>query len=1623
MSVTSAGALLDRLYFSATSEREKGDLFERLVRRFLLTDPQYAERFDQVWRWSEWPGHGHRPDRGIDLVARERETGRLCAVQCKFYDPAHQLSKPDIDSFLAESGRMEFDSRLIVSTTEKWNRAAEQTVEEQRVPVSRIGLDYLLDSTVDWDQFDFSTPDVMTLKGRKQLRPHQRTALGHVVEGFQAHDRGKLIMACGTGKTFTSLKIAERLAGAGGRVLFLVPSIALLSQSLREWTGESEVPIRSLAVCSDRKVGKGRGGEGEDISVVDLAIPATTDPEALAVALTRPGSSAEGSHPMTVVFATYQSIDVIHRAQGEGGAPGFDLIICDEAHRTTGATLAGSEESAFVRVHDNAYLRGAKRLYMTATPRIYDDNSKAKAGQKDAVLASMDDEALFGPEFHRLGFGEAVGMGLLTDYRVLVLTVDEGAVSQTMQDTFAVNGELKLPDVARIIGCWNGLAKRGRGGEDNAFEVDPTPMRTAVAFAQDIRTSKRFASTFDHVVRDYVEAARLGGTPIEDPLPASVHHVDGTMNILARNQELDWLKAADDTATDDGVPECRILSNARCLSEGVDVPALDAVIFLNPRKSQVDIVQSVGRVMRLAEGKHYGYIVLPIGIPAGMQPEDVLHDNDRFRVVWEVLQALRAHDERFDAMINKIDLNTTKPDQVAIFDVPVGGDSEGAGDEGGEGLREVQGELALPRLEEWRDAIYARMVAKVGSRRYWEDWAKDVSAIARSHRTRLGTLVEDPQVAPVFEEFLEALRANLNDSVDRAQAIDMLSQHLITKPVFDALFEGYDFTATNPVARVMQRMVTTLEGANLDSETEKLEGFYASVRERASGIDNAAGKQRVITELYEKFFRLAFPLTAQSLGIVYTPIEIVDFILRSADTLLEEHFGVGLTDGGVHVLDPFTGTGTFVVRLLQSGLIKPEDLARKYASELHANEYLLLAYYIAAANIEVAYRDVAAQAEIAPGEDEGGYVPFNGIVLTDTFQMSEDGDTLDDTVFMANNGRAHAQNKLDIRVIVANPPYSVGQSSANDNNQNLKYPTLDSHIEATYAARSTAVNKNSLYDSYIRAIRWASDRIKDAGIIGYVTNGGFIDSNTADGLRLTLADEFADIWILNLRGNSRASGEVAKTEGGNVFNVRVGVAITLLVKNPEHTGHVRIHYHDIGDYLTREQKLHTVEEASLSTLGWETISPNPEGDWINQRDPRFDAWQPLGDKRAPNGVFTSMSAGVQTNRDAWVYNFSRARLHESVTRLVDTYNHERVRLHSNRLLTQDSKIEDLVTNDPTQIKWTSGLRSDLSANKVIRVDDGHIHRTIYRPFCTEYLHATPGLIHRPAIINRYFPGPTHRNEGFYLLGLGAAKQFSVLVVSAVPDLNLYGSEGGQFFPRWTWQAVEDLDDSGQTGFDLTGNDDVILDGYRRTDNITDAALVDYRRQYGPDVTKDDIFHYVYGLLHSPDYRTRFAADLKKQLPRIPRVEAASDFRAFVSAGRELADLHMNYEQAAPYPLTITGDSPHGDPYQWYRVEKMRYRGKGAKDKTEITYNAHIAISGIPEEAQEYLLGSRSGLDWILERYRVTTDKASGIVNDPNDWAREVGSPRYILDLIQRVTMVSVRTMEIVNALPSLEVAR
>jgi predicted helicase len=1600
--------VLDELRGQSTSEADKGSKLEQLIAEFLRTDPVYAEQFSDVYLWQEWPERDGKHDTGIDLVAVDRLTGGNVAIQCKFYAPGSTIGKADIDSFLSASGKEGFAQRIIVSTTDRWNAHAEDAIQGQQVPVRRIGLADLEASVVDWDAFDWAAPQVLPVTDKKKLRPHQRDAIDAVAGGLATHDRGKLVMACGTGKTFTSLRLAERLVGAGRSVLFLVPSISLLSQTLREWATEAEVPLAPIAVCSDRKATARSKAASEDISAVDLALPSTTNVAVLESRLTQALGETDS---MTVVFSTYQSIDVVAQAQRQGGLPAFDLIVCDEGHRTTGTTLAGEDESAFVRIHDDAYLRGTKRLYMTATPRIYDDSSKARAGEANAVLASMDDEAVFGPELHRLGFGEAVERDLLTDYKVLVLAVDETSVSRTFQMQLADEGnELRLDDAAKIVGCWNGLAKRGDA--EHSFAADPAPMRRAVAFAGTIKDSKHIESLFAQTVAQYAAAHDLEDAAGEPVLSCEIRHVDGSFNALERNTRLDWLRAP----VPDGT--CRILTNARCLSEGVDVPALDAVMFLSPRKSVVDIVQSVGRVMRKAPGKRYGYIILPIGIPAGLTPEQALRDNKRYAAVWEVLQALRAHDERFNAMVNRIELVKKRDDKVNVIGVPGPGERGGTGGDGSGDGTPTQGTLGLAFLDEWREAIYAKVVAKVGSRTYWEDWAKDIANIAQRHITRIIALLDggDPRVAAEFDRFLEGLRGNLNDGITHADAIDMLAQHLITRPVFDALFGGYDFATHNPVAQTMERMLDVLDEHRLDDENHSLEKFYDSVRMRVTGLDNAEGRQKLVTQLYDTFFATAFKKTVDKLGIVYTPVEIVDFILRSADEVLRQHFGQGLTDEGVHVLDGFTGTGTFITRLLRLGLIEPQDLARKYAHELHANEILLLAYYIAAVNIETTFQDLRGSLG-----DEADYEPFPGLILTDTFQSWEAGDKLDTSVFVQNNERLEKLKALDIQVIVGNPPYSTGQDSANDDNANEKYEDLDRAIRETYAARSESSSVRMLYDSYVRALKWASLRLSNRGVIAYVTNGGWLDSNGADGLRRSFADEFSDIHVFNLRGNQRTAGEQSRREGGKVFGggSRATVAITVLVKDPAHTGTARIHYTDIGEYLSREEKLNKVAEAKDVT-GLEPVTqltPNEHGDWLNQRGEDFARLIPLFGGEKELAIFRLASRGLTTNRDAWVTNSSRAAVRSNVEHLMATYNGQ-----LGVVAYKDAN------KNPTDISWSRRLVARFIAGAPLEWDDAATRRTTYRPFFRSFVYFSADINEDRRQLPKLFPTTDIANFGFYQVGAGSDVPFAVLATDDLPNLHVTGAgSGGQFFARWRYEKVEAED--GMMAFDATDDGDVV-GGYRRIDNLTDEALARFHAAYGESITKDDVFFYVYGLLHSPDYRETYAADLKKMLPRVPLV---IDPWPFVDAGRRLAELHVGYETVAPYPLGgLDTQPPTGrDPYDFYTVgaTKMAFgkpspdqkAGGEKRDRSTILYNANVTLCGIPEEAYRYQLGSRSAIEWIIDRYHVRTDKTSGIVNDPNDWSREVGDPRYILDLLARVVTVSVETMKIVNCLPPLDV--
>lgn len=1561
--MTTIHDLLEQYASLAPDTRAKGLYLERLVKRYFETEPWYQAQFENVWLWQEWPGRGNKPDTGIDLVAERKYGKGLTAIQCKFYAPSSVVQKGGIDSFISASNKAEFTERIVVSTTDKWSKNALDTLDGLQPPLRRLGLTHLAESVIDWSSYRLDSPEAATTVERKKLRPHQIEALQDVVTGLDERDRGQLIMACGTGKTFTGLRIAERIAGPGRSVLFLVPSIALLAQTLREWTQQADVPLRSFAICSDSKLGR----DAEDLRLRDLEIGATTNADELIAALAEPAEPGA----MTVFFSTYQSIEVVAAAQ-RAGVGDFDLILCDEAHRTAGVIdLATEKVSPFVRVHDQDFVRGDKRLYMTATPKLYGDSAKKKADEASVEIASMDRDDLFGPELHRLGFGKAVEQNLLTDYKVLVLAVSEDAVTEGFQKQFAEGGvDLNIPDAARVAGIYKALSKTAVEGLDENSRN--SPMRRAVAFASSIHDSQRVTEMLDD------NAALSKAVPRKDAdLVMESKHVDGTMDILQRGELLAWLE---------GEPKgnrTRILTNARCLTEGVDVPSLDAVIFLNPRGSQIDVVQAVGRVMRRAEGKDYGYIILPVAVPAGVTPEEALDDNERFRVIWEVLQALRAHDERFAATIEAIRLNPSgsKGDQIQVIStsrfLPSSEQDEAATTAGNAASAQVRLDFA-PLGPEWDDAIFARIVKKVGVREYWENWAKDVADVASRQRLRVEALLDTkPGVRREFERFVKGLRGTLNESITDADALDMLAQHIITEPVLEILFEGYSFAESNAVASAMERMLTALEGTNVDSELRELDTFYEGVKRSVGQIKDAQGKQRFLKQLYERFFRLAMTNASERLGIVYTPNEIVDFILRSADELSREHFGKGLADEGVHILDPFTGTGTFLAQLILDPDLMPGDkLPYKFRNELWANEISLLAYYVAAVNLEQAYQSRMG----------GNYVAFPHIALTDTFQNTEPDDQLDPEVFEQNSEVVAAEMDAPISVIIGNPPYSRGKKSGNDMDERATYPALDLKIASTYVARSKANLKNSMYDSYIRAIRWSSDRVGARGIVAFVSNGGFIDSNTADGLRKTLAEEFSEIYVANLRGNANTSGSLRRDEGGNVFaeGTRTSVAILILVKGGATKS--LLNYWSTPAGMTRGTKLALLSQTSVSSIRWDSLAPNDDGDWINQRGSDFARFDALS-----GDVFDRQGLGVSTNRDAWVYSSDLAELRKSSQSFVSFYNSQ-VGL-------------DEPSSDPTRISWSARLLQSARRGRPLTWSADKIRPALYRPYVRQHLYADPMTIERPGILPSGFPSSDSDNVAILTPNAGEQGDFAALATRLVPDLHVIGSN--QVFSRFSYQREVRNDNQ------LSLMDDG--DPFAKQDNVTDGILANYRARYADQsITKDDIFWFVYGILHSSEYRTRFAADLKRTLPRIPQV---GDFWAFANAGKELADIHVNYESADLYPL---GGVPTGN--ENLRVEKkMAYGGKRGVDKTTLHYNDVITLTGIPERAHEYKLGSRSALDWIVDRYYVRVDKASGIVNDANAWGEEHGNPRYILELIQRIVTVSLRTVDIVESLPPLDI--
>ncbi len=1428
---------------------------------------------------------------------------------------------------------------------------ADEAINQLSKSVQQIGLSDLRNSQVDWESFIPSRPNEVKVKNTKKTRPYQNDAINLTIEYFKENDRGQLIMAPGTGKTFTSLKLVEKMAKQTNKetfnVLYLVPSIQLLSQTLIGWNNDTELSMHSFAVTSDRNASKKKNAD--ELSAKDIGFPATTDSEKL---LSNYKKIENNQRDLTVVYSTYQSIEVLHEAQ-EKGFPEFDIIICDEAHRTTGAKALGEEASVFTRVHNNNYIKANKRLYQTATPKIYGTDAKQKAEDSSIVLSSMDNKDIYGEEIFRLGFGQAVSNDILTDYKVMVLAVDEKVIQKDMQKVLSdsENG-LDIDDVSKLIGVWNGLMKRSSVDKEAVFEGKP--MQRAISFINTINNSKKISSQFNEVVNEYLD----GNESIQQSI--NVRHVDGMMNTLEKKEALDWL--SEDFAED----ETRVLSNVKFLTEGIDVPNLDAVIFLAPKKSQVDIVQAVGRIMRKFKDKEYGYIILPIVIPEGTTPESILDNNKKYEAVWQILNALRSVDERFSAMINKLELNRKKPenmDVIGIGEAPSVEDVENSskGNDNEQSSYQTALDLDWGEIE---NAIYAKVVKKVGDRRYLEDWSEDVAKIAQRHIEQITIMIKDKnsKTAIEFDKFLKSLQHNINESIDEKQAIEMLAQHLITAPIFEALFGEYSFVNNNPVSEAMDKIVEELSKfGGFNKEQDELKEFYDSVKLRAEGIDNAEAKQRIIITLYDKFFSKGFKETTQRLGIVFTPVEVVDFIVKSVDDVLKKHFGKAIEDEGVHILDPFTGTGTFIVRTLHylkdklaNGEITLADITRKYTQELHANEIVLLSYYIAAINIESTFAEI----------NHEEYKPFEGIVLTDTFESTEQEDTLDDTFFGTNDERLKRQQEVPITAIIGNPPYSVGQSNANDNNKNIEYLNLNKRIEETYSKYSNANLNKGLYDSYIKAVRWSSDRLSGKGIIGFVSNASFIDSQTTDGLRKCLYEEFNYLYIFNLRGDQRTQGETSRKEGGKIFGSgsRTPIAISILVKDGSEKHEIQ--YFDIGDYLTREEKLNIVNvKESINSIDWKEIIPDKHNDWINKRDENYSSYPKIAGE-----IFEDWAVGANTSRDSWVISFSKEDLSKNVQRMIEQYEIERSNMKLN-----DSTAD--IDRDSSKIKWSSGLIDKLNKQVEIVFNSNSIQLIQYRPFTKKYIYYENNLVERPGKYRNWEKG----NPIIFVTGKGAKREFSTEVIDLIPSFDLM--EKGQGFYKWHLNEGNLLSE--------------------KSDNINDTKF---------GLSTEDTFYYVYGLLHSKAYRENYASDLKKELPRIPEVK---DKEKYVEIGKKLADLHLNYEDVPAYDgvnIVFKSDNPS------FKVKKMKHPKRGQLDT--IIFNEDIVITDIPERAYEYVVNGKPAIEWIIDQYQVKKDKKSGIVDDPNEFS---DNPKYIFNLLLSIINVSLQTMDLVESLPPLEI--
>ncbi len=1577
------------------NSHDKGSWFEKVSKHFLL-EHDSANEYESIKLWNDWELRNNEGDRGIDIVI-QTTSKEYIAVQCKFHQDSISLN--DISTFLAKLhngvGEVRFKKGIIISTS-NLTRAAQQEIEQTRsigMDIDIITEEDFIYSRIDWEKFDpTKTQDEIPLCDKKKPRTHQTEAINATKEYFSdpKNARGKLIMACGTGKTYTSLKIMEALDPK--ITLFLAPSIALLSQTFREYAQEKSDPFYASIVCSDDKVGSSKNEDNDDIKFSELPIkPSTRLEDILSVY-----EKVQKENKRFIIFSTYQSALRIKEAQ-EAGLGAIDLIICDEAHRTVGAMYSSNErddKNAFTLCHSDGNIKAKKRLYMTATPKVYSESSKAKAKESDNIIYSMDDAEVFGEEIYTLNFERAIALDLLTDYKVIILAVRSENLSGVTNSVNKKISQLKAKGtkldkklinnefVCKIVGTHKGLAKQDlialdeENKEDNDLksQKDTFVSQRAISFCKSIQTSKNIKDSFETIMECYDEELKKKSFK---NLEIKIDHIDGTMNCKERLEKLENLNQFEPNT-------CKVLSNARCLSEGVDVPALDSVIFFDGKSAMVDIIQAVGRVMRKAKNKKRGYIILPIALAESeIKNLDEAVKNTNFQNIWKVLKALRSHDS---SLVDE----ATFREKIKIF----GSNDESNPDDEEELKKDKTQHQNDPKeaqktlfdailLQDLANAVYNVMPTKLGDRNYWENFAKKTGNIAKTLNNRLKDIFDkNPEI---FDNFLTSLRDNIHQSIKEYEALDMIVSHIITKPIFDALFGD---NIKNPIAKALDKMVLKLSDLGLEGETKDLKNLYESVKTEAARAKSPKSQQELIKNLYNTFFKEAFRKQSEKLGIVYTPIEVVDFILRATNGILKKHFNTDFNDKNITIFDPFTGTGSFIARLLSkdNNLISDEALKEKFQKNLFAFDIVLLSYYIALINITQAAQN-----------RDSSLKNFKNIALTDSLDYLEDktnkGVIPGFEDLKENQEIKTTLAEKTIQVIIGNPPYSSGAKSENDNNQNLSHPKLEKLVSETYGKNSTAKVGNTTRDTLIQSIRMASDLLKDKGVLGFVVNGSFIDNKSSDGFRKCVAKEFAHLYALNLRGNARTSGEERKKQGDGIFDSgsRATVAIIFFVKDKS-VQNSAIHYYEVGDYLKREAKLNLLAGfENLESVPFKEITPNDKGDWISQRNDDFEKLIPLKrDKTLQNdSIFDINSGGVVSGRDPWVYNFSPNALKQSVKNCIETYNADLKRFNERfreafKQRTKGIKSDKLykhlndreITTDKTKIAWVQNLKTQLIKGK--KLDDfsqEKISVSLYRPFNKQYFYYERELAWSFYSMKKIFPDKSARNVVINT----TTRNFCSLISDAIPDTHFIGDANA--YPLYH--------------YDDLGNRYNAISGY---------ALNLFRRHYKDNaIVEEEIFYYIYAIFHHKGYVEKYKNSLTKEAPRIALSE---DFKELSVLGKELAKLHLNYESGEMHESVQYNLLENAKIEGYYDVVKMKKDKKG----DSILYNHHITITKIPQKAFDYVVNGKSAIDWVIERYSITKDKDSLIENNPNDYA----GGKYVFELLCRVITLSVKSVDLIE---------